>query len=351
MKTLVSLYKQNWSYITAILFLICTSAIVLNSISPFVFPIYFLYIAAGLALFVFFASTDMEIFYTFSLHLYILSIVFLLTPLIIGQATRGVVRWVPLGALSVQPAEIVKPFILLFFAKYLTAKQLTFKRFMISTLLFSLPLFLILVQPSLGVATIIFTGYVGITLSLKYNKKLIVFAAIAMFAFLPIFWNFMQPYQKVRVETLFNPDVDPMGVGYNSIQSKISVGSGRLIGRGIGQGVQTQLKFLPEKHTDFIFAAISEELGLVGSSLVIGILFFLLFSILNILGSVRSFTSRAFVSGALLMLFAQVTVHIGMNMGMFPITGLPLPLLSAGGSSLLSTFILLGLIISAKTHK
>jgi rod shape determining protein RodA len=142
-----------------------------------------------------------------------------------------------------------------------------------------------------------------------------------------------------------------MGVGYNSIQSKISVGSGRLIGRGIGQGVQTQLKFLPEKHTDFIFAAISEELGLVGSSLVIGILFFLLFSILNILGSVRSFTSRAFVSGALLMLFAQVTVHIGMNMGMFPITGLPLPLLSAGGSSLLSTFILLGLIISAKTHK
>ncbi len=334
-----------------ITFLIVTSVIVLRSVAPFIFPNYFIYIAIGILLFVFISHIDMEIFYAFSPHLFILSVLFLLAPLAIGQATRGVVRWIPVGSLAVQPAEIIKPFILLFFARYMTAGELTLKRFVSATALFMVPLLLILIQPSLGVATIMFSGFVGITLSLQYNKKLIVFAAIALLAFLPIFWNFMQPYQKVRVQTLFTPDIDPSGVGYNSIQSKIAVGSGKLTGRGLGQGVQTQLKFLPEKHTDFIFAAISEELGFVGASLVTGILFFLLFRILKALEATNNFTSRAFISGALLMLFFQTMVHIGMNMGIFPITGLPLPFLSAGGSSLISTFILSGLVISARNYR
>jgi rod shape determining protein RodA len=160
----------------------------------------------------------------------------------------------------------------------------------------------------------------------------------------PVGWHFLQPYQRSRIMPFLSQTSDS-GLSYNSIQSVISVGSGRLWGRGLGEGIQTQLAFLPERHTDFAFASISEELGFIGAFLVLFFLFILLWLISSLLGRVSTHSERIFVGGALASLFAQVFVHVGMNVGFLPVTGLPLPLVSVGGSSLVSTMILLGILL------
>jgi rod shape determining protein RodA len=169
-----------------------------------------------------------------------------------------------------------------------------------------------------------------------------------MLLLIPPFWIFLQPYQRQRVTGFFNPEQDPLGAGYNSIQSMIAVGSGELFGRGLGEGVQTQLKFLPEKHTDFIFAATAEEMGFAGAILIIIGLFVLLWRITIIVENSSSAVARAFASGVFLTLLGETVIHIGMNMGLFPITGIPLPLVSAGGSSLIGTMMSLGMVVSSK---
>jgi rod shape determining protein RodA len=180
------------------------------------------------------------------------------------------------------------------------------------------------------------------------NKKyLLTGVAIALIA-VPLVWNILAPYQRSRVSSFLNPSEDPLGAGYNSIQSMVSVGSGMFIGRGLGKGVQTQLAFLPEKHTDFIFAAVSEELGFIGATITILCLFVLFWRLIKIIESARSFAARAFVSGLFLTLFVETLIHIGMNLGLLPITGVPLPLVSAGGSSLIATMIGLGIALGSQ---
>jgi rod shape determining protein RodA len=194
------------------------------------------------------------------------------------------------------------------------------------------------------VAILTAVGYFGVILASSINKKIIVFTVVGAVVALPLIWQVLAPYQKTRVQALLNPGQ----ASYNSIQSMISVGSGKLTGRGLGRGVETQLSFLPEKQTDFIFASIAEEMGFVGAVLVAAISFFVLYRIISILERSRSVAARAFIAGTFLTLFVQVLVHIGMNMGLFPITGLPLPLVSAGGSSLVATMAALGMVVGAR---
>ncbi len=331
----------------SIILVVGTSLFVLNSIAPSLFPSYFIYILLGVLVFWFFSQVGFDVVSVFAKHLYVISIFLLVITLIIGQATRGTIRWIPIGSLSFQPAEIIRPFLLVFFAQYLVQRQLSFRKLFKGGLLLLLPVFLILVQPSLGVSVLTVIGFLGVLIAGDFNKKYILTGILGILSVLPVFWFVMQPYQRERVTTFLNPQSDPLGSGYNSIQSQVAVGAGQFVGRGLGRGVQTQLAFLPEKQTDFIFAATSEELGFVGSFLLIVLSFVILWRLTTFMNYAVSPAARAYLSGFFLTYFAQVSVHIGMNLGLLPITGLPLPLVSAGGSSFLATMLGLGIAVGA----
>lgn len=323
-------------FVFSIGFLIAISLVSLKSVYPSIFPGYFFLTFLGIALFIVFSFIDFDIISLFSKHFYIGSIVLLLLTLIIGGVTRGVVRWISLGTLTLQAAEIVKPFLLIFFANN--------RRYY----LMLLPIFLILIQPSLGVAILLSAGFVGIILASGLNKKKLLLLGLVAIILVPIAFLLLAPYQKSRIVSFFSPYSDPKGAGYNSIQSQIAVGDGGLFGRGLGKGIQTQLSFLPEKQADFIFAAISEELGFLGSSLTLIALFILFWRITAFMNSAVNPQARAYLAGIFTMLLSQTIIHIGMNMGLLPITGIPLPLVSAGGSSFISTMIALGIALGAR---
>ncbi len=341
--------NQDYILFATVGLLLLLSVVVLRSIAPSLFPLYYFYLGLGIFAFLFFSKFDFEIISLFSKHLYVVSILFLILPILIGQVTRGAVRWISLGPLSVQPSEIVRPFLLVFFANYLTSEAIDAKRILKAFLLLSFPLFLILAQPSLGVAILTAVGFLGVLLASGLNKKYLISVFAIILIVLPLAWNFLlAPYQRSRISSFLRPFEDPSGAGYNSIQSMVSVGSGRLLGRGLGKGVQTQLAFLPERHTDFIFASISEELGFIGAVITILGLFIVFSRLIKIIETARNFPARAFVSGLFLALFIESLIHIGMNVGLLPITGVPLPLVSAGGSSLLATMIGLGLALGSR---
>lgn len=332
----------------AIFFSLVLSVIVLNSIAHSLFPSYFAYIVIAILAFWFFSQVGFEIISIFSRHVYVGSVILLLLTLIIGSVTRGTVRFIPLGPLSFQPAELIRPFLLVFFANFLTNTQISVKKIFSAILLLALPVFLILVQPSLGVSILTVVGFFGVLLAANFNKKYILMGLVVALFLLPVFWQIMAPYQKQRIMTFVNPGSDTLGAGYNSLQSRIAAGSGKIFGRGLGRGVQTQLLFLPEKQTDFIFAATAEELGFLGSGLMLLATFVILFNLTKYMELAVNPAARAYIAGFFLTYLVQVFIHVGMNLGMLPVTGIPFPLVSAGGSSLLATMIGLGIALGAK---
>src|SRR3989344_2338429 len=348
MKIVAKTRKFDYLSLIAICLVILISTLVLSSIAKFIFPTYFLYIFLSIIAFYIFSNIDFDILSLFSKHVYVASIIFLVLPIIIGQVTRGAIRWIPLGPLSIQPSEIVRPFLLIFFAGFLTQKELTVKRFITAVFLLLLPVIFIFIQPSLGVAVLTIVGFAGVLIASSFQKKYILLGISLIAILLPIIWAILAPYQKLRLVTFLQPSADPLGAGYNSIQSMISVGSGKILGRGLGKGVQTQLAFLPERHTDFIFASIAEELGSIGAVVVVLGLFIILWRITVFIETANDETARGYLIGVFFVLLAECIIHIGMNMGLLPITGLPLPLVSAGGSSFLATMTALGICQTAK---
>lgn len=332
----------------SVFFLLLLSIFVLNSIAHTLFPSYFVYILIAIIAFWIFSQIGFEIVSLFSKHLYVTSILLLFLTLIIGSVTRGTVRFIPLGPLSFQPAELIRPFLLVFFANYLTNSQISVVKMLKAIALLILPVILILIQPSLGVSVLTVVGFFGVLLASNFNKKYILTGLAVLMLLLPVFWQIMAPYQKQRILTFMNPGIDTLGTGYNSLQSRIAAGSGKLFGRGLGRGVQTQLLFLPEKQTDFIFAATGEELGFVGAGLMLLATFLILLNLTRYMEYSVNPAARAYISGFFLTYLLQVFVHAGMNLGMLPVTGIPFPLVSAGGSSLLATMIGLGIALGAK---
>jgi len=331
----------------SLIYLVFASVFVLTSITSSLFPNYFIYLVSALVLFILFSKVDFDIYLLLTKHLYVLSIVLLVLPLVIGQVTRGTIRWIPLGVIRIQPSELVRPFLLLYFANYLTQKELNFKRLLKAFGILLLPLLLIVIQPSLGVAVLTAAGFFGTLLASSVNKKYILAGFVAILVISPLLFLMLQPYQKQRITSFLDPQNDPYGSGYNSIQSMIAVGSGKLIGRGLGKGVQTQLEFLPEKHTDFIFAAIAEEMGFLGTSLVLLGLLGILWSLIVIIENPSSPAARSYVTGVFFVFIAETIIHIGMNMGLLPITGIPLPFVSAGGSALIGSTMSLAIAVKA----
>lgn len=338
---------KDLSLSISVAFLIILSVFILNSVTHGLFPVYFIYIILGLVLFWFFSQIGFEITALFSTHLYIISVFLLLLTLVIGRVTNGTIRWIPIGSFTLQPSEIARPFFLVFFAKFLTEKKITLNRFIKAVALLLLPTILILVQPSLSVSILTVVGFLGVLISCDFDKKYLLFGIIVIAILAPFSWQIMAPYQRQRVQSFFEPGSDPLGAGYNSIQSTIAAGAGEFAGKGLGHGIQTQLSFLPEKQTDFIFAAVGEELGFIGTSLMLLATFVILFRLTKFMEKSTSPAARAYLSGLFLTYLVQVFVHTGMNMGILPVTGLPFPLVSAGGTSLLATMIGLGISVGA----
>ncbi|KKS94985.1 MAG: Rod shape-determining protein RodA [Microgenomates group bacterium GW2011_GWC1_43_13] len=347
MRSIFGPFFKDLALSFSVFFLIIFSVAILNSLDKSPFPLYFVYIFLALGAFWFFSQINFDIVSLFSKHFYIASIILLLSTLIIGRVTRGTFRWIPIGPFSLQPAEIVRPLLLVFFANYLTKGTLNTQKAFKSVGLLAIPVILILVQPSLGVSVLTMVGFFGVLIASKFDKKHLLALGAGVIVLLPIFWTVLAPYQKQRILTFLTPAEDPLGAGYNSLQSTIAVGSGKIFGTGLGKGIQTQLAFLPEKQTDFIFAATAEELGMIGAGLVLLVTFVILFRLTAFLEKAVSPAARAYISGFFLIYLVQIFVHVGMNMGMLPITGLPFPLLSAGGSSLLATMTGLGIALGA----
>lgn len=331
-----------------VIVLLLISAIVLKSIAPQLFPEYYLVIIGSFVIYILLSNIPFEIYQVFSPYFYLISIILLVFSIILGQVTRGTVRWINIGSFNLQPSEIIRPFLFLYFAFFFSKHPLSLISIAKSFVLFGIPFFLILVQPSLTVALLTAFGFLGVLISVGFSKKLLLGSVVSLLLLLPLIYLFLAPYQKQRIITFLNPSMDPYGAGYNTIQSVITIGSGGLFGKGLGRGTQTQLSFLPERQTDFFIASLAEELGFVGVTITGIFVFLLLFRISTYIKNPFSPTSRAFLTAFYLSTLVQVTVNIGMNLGLTPVAGIPLPLLSAGGSSLLATMISLSIAQSGR---
>ena len=311
------------------------------------FPQQLLFLILSLGIFFLFSRIDFRIFENITTFFYGGSLFLLLITFVLGEVTRGSIRWIQLGFINLQPSEIVKPFLIIFFASYFS-KQEKFTPMTVvnSLILLLIPLFLVFKQPDLGSTLVIFVSFLGIAISSRLPKIYFALGTLITVVFSPIAWFLMQPYQKERIYSFFNPYADPLGAGYHIIQSIITVGSGGFLGRGLGKGTQSQFAFLPEHHTDFMFASLTEELGFLGASILLLCYFFLLVRILVIAQNSQSSFGKLVCYSVFSLLLFQIFINIGMNMGIMPVTGITLPLVSYGGSSLLATLICLGIVES-----
>lgn len=277
--------------------------------------------------------------------------ILLLTVSLISPEVRGSHRWIELFGVSIQPSEIMKPLIILSMAGFITTgKSYGIKRFVIYTGLLLVPLFLVLKQPDLGNGVVYLCIYLSLLFVSYFPLKYYLTPLILLILIIPLSWPLLEDYQKLRIVTFLNPSYDLQGAGYNAYQAFIAVGSGGLMGKGLGAGTQSRLAFLPEFHTDFIFAATVEQVGLLGGIAIVVLYALLLISILQRLRE-RNIFNRLVVWGTFSQLLIQIIINIGMNTGIVPITGITLPLLSYGGSSVVATYISLGILASFRESK
>lgn len=272
----------------------------------------------------------------------------LLLVLVFAREIRGSSRWLDFGFFRFQPAEFAKLAVALGLSRwmYLRRGQINAWKNILLTLAYVLiPAALVALEPDLGSAVIILAIWLGTLAISSMNKKYLIIFALAALIFSGVAWKyFLHDYQRTRVEVFLNPNLDPRGRGYNVRQAVISVGSGGLLGRGLGQGLQSGLKFLPERQTDFVFASSAEEVGFVGSLGILALFSYLFWRFLRIMKRSKDALGFYLVGGLLFMLFSQMSINIGMNLGLLPVTGIPLPFFSYGGSSLLVVFIALGMV-------
>lgn len=311
-----------------------------------------IFASLGLLLFLFVSQFDYRSIKNFILPFYIIVILLLVVVLIFGIETRGVLRWIPLGIVNLQPSEFAKPALILLLAQFWTKNNPTWIN-ILKSLLWTLPaVFLIFKQPDLGSTLTIFAIWFFTAFASGISVKKIFIISFILIFVIPLSSLFLQDYQKQRITGFLDPQSDPLGKGYNLIQSQIAIGSGQLFGRGLGRGTQSRLQFLPEFRTDFIFAAIAEEMGFIGSLMIISIFLLLLIYCLKVAGLSSDRFGFLIIFGVFGMLLFQTLVNIGMNIGLVPITGITLPLISYGGSSLLATLLSLGFVASvAKFRK
>ena len=285
---------------------------------------------------------------------YILGILLLLLVIFFGISASGSKRWINFFIMNLQPSELMKIAIIVCFARYYHRIQSSdiqsYKYLLQPIILLLIPCYLVITQPDLGTAILIAGSGLAIIWLAGLNLKYFIYSGLILLVSLPFVISILKPYQKSRILTFFNPDRDPLGAGYQIIQSKIAIGSGGLLGKGFLQGTQSYLEFLPEKHTDFIFTLFSEEFGFVGSMALILLYALLIYRIIRIGFSSRSFFAKLYCFGFASALFLYIFVNIAMVLGLLPIVGAPLPIMSYGGSSMLSIMLGLSIVMSCKIY-
>lgn len=285
--------------------------------------------------------------------LYLVGIALLVAVLVFGQVGKGAQRWLNLGFFRFQPSEMVKLAVPMMIAWFLAEKALPpdWKRLFVSLILILLPVLLIFKQPDLGTSLLVASAGIFALFLAGIRWTIIGGALAALAALAPALWYFMQDYQRQRVLTFMNPESDPLGSGYHIIQSKIAIGSGGVYGKGWLNGTQSQLDFLPERHTDFIFAVLAEEFGFVGILLLLGIYLFIIIRGLYIASRGQDTYSRLLGGALILVFFVYLFVNTGMVSGILPVVGVPLPLISYGGTSLVTLMAGFGMLMSIHTHR
>ncbi|MBI2379626.1 MAG: rod shape-determining protein RodA [Gammaproteobacteria bacterium] len=289
-----------------------------------------------------------------TLPLYVVGVLLLIAVFLVGDVALGAQRWLEIGGFRFQPSELMKQALPMMVAWYLSEHQLPpkFKHLAVAFGILALPILLIAEQPDLGTAVLALSSGLLVILLAGMSWKLIAGLAAAIGGFLPILWNFlMHDYQRRRVLTMLDPEADPVGAGYQIIQSKIAIGSGGIYGKGWLHGTQAQLEFIPEHHTDFIFAVLGEEFGLSGVLILIAVYLFIIARGLYIATQAQDSYSRLLAGAITLTFFVYVFVNIGMVSGILPVVGVPLPLVSYGGTSLVTLLAGFGMLMSIKTHR
>ena len=301
-----------------------------------------------------FSFINIKFWFSIGYLSYLLVVGLLLWTYLFGITSSGSQRWINLYFINLQPSELMKILIILCLAKYFHRMKSenvnSIYTIFTSLIIILLPMGLVVVQPDLGASLLIAKSGVAVLWFAGINYKYFIYTILGLVISLPFVIAFLKPYQKLRVLTFLNPDKDPLGAGYQIIQSKIAIGSGGIFGKGFLKGTQSYLEFLPEKHTDFIFTLFSEEFGFVGSALLLIIYAIIIYRIVAIGAGSRSYFAKIFCYSFGAAIFVFITINMSMVLGLLPIVGSPLPIMSYGGSSMLATMIGFGIVMSAKVH-
>ena len=288
-----------------------------------------------------------------ALPVYILGMLLLLGVALFGEINNGARRWLDIGVTSIQPSELMKMAVPLMMAWYFEKHEatLTLKNYFIATVLLIFPVLLIARQPDLGTAILIAASgfYVLFLAGLSWRIMLALF--VGALASAPVMWSMLHDYQRQRIRTLFDPAQDALGSGYHTIQATIAVGSGGIFGKGYLNGTQTHLDFLPERTTDFIFAVYSEEFGLFGNLILLGLYLFVIARGFVITANASTYFTRLMAGSITLTFFTYTFVNMGMVSGILPVVGVPLPLVSYGGTSMVTLLMGFGMLMSIHTHQ
>lgn len=308
-----------------------------------------IYAAVGLVLMVLAARNDYKVLRSYSGLLYVFMILTLLAVEFFGATRLGATRWISLGSFQFQPSEVSKLILIIVLAK-MYAQNFDYSdqvRFMLRSLAYTLPaIILVLIQPDLGTAIVLSSIWLVMTLSTKVKKRYIFAMLAVLLISIPVIYPRLQPYQRQRIDTFINPAADPSGTGYNVNQAIIAVGSGGLFGQGLGAGSQSQGNFLPSSHTDFIFAVLAEKLGFVGALVCILLFVAVIIRIITDGNKSADRFGSLLCIGIATMFIVHVLINIGMNLGIMPVTGIPLPFISAGGTSMMVSLFSIGIVQS-----
>ena len=303
----------------------------------------------NLALVLFFCHYDYTRLKRFAKPLYVVNLLMLLAVMFVGTSALGAQRWIQIGPITVQPSEFAKIIMIVCTAALLLERvgQLnTFRSVLPVGLFIGIPFLLVLKQPDLGTSLVFLAIGLGMVFVSRIKLSLLRNIAAVGVILAPIGWHFLKDYQKARITVFLDPNADPFGAGYHIIQSKIAIGSGMLFGKGLFQGSQSQLNFLPENHTDFIFSVIGEELGFLGCVFLLFLYFVLIYRGLMIAKECKDPFGMLLATGVISMWTFQILVNVGMTCGIMPVTGIPLPFMSYGVSALTTNMVGLGILLS-----
>ncbi len=354
------LHHSDWLLTAALALAIGIGLVAIWSFSPPAFQLFgrqLLWAAIGALAFFVLALTDYRLFRNhggFLVILYFLGIVFLGSLFLFAPTTRGVVSWFQLAGAGIQPVEPMKLVLALLFAKYFSRRHIEIARvrhLFITAAYALLPVLLVLAQPDLGSAVILGMIWLAVVVfsGIRLRHFLIFFMLLAVLS-AGAWSSLLAPYQKDRILAFLNPYRDPQGAGYHTIQAMIAAGSGGLIGKGIGYGSQSHLNFLPEPETDFVFAAFTEETGFVGAAILLGVFGVIYWRMLKIGAAAKDNFSKLYVLGFAAFIFTEFLIHVAMNLGLLPVTGIGLPLISYGGSNLIVTLAGFGILQSIRIN-